>query len=156
MNKGLIIEMPIHSHIKKMIAMHKTIEPFKISIGKCVYSEIIFYNFTRQNIKLSYRKERSFNDSLKIQISNEQMRENRFRYDNKRIHKIDQLLRGMFEEKLVNFLDYNIEKKGTHSNGNIKDNILNFMDFYNLDDNDISFGGLQKMYFRHREKIKKK
>ena len=130
-----------------MISLKKDVNPFPISIGKCIYSEVIFYNLSRERVKMSHQKIQQFNDTITIKLSSEYLRENRFYLNDKRINKIDVLLKGIFEEKLIDHLDLTCNGKG-----DIKDNIIKFMNRLNLTEEDIAYDSLRKIYFRHRKK----
>lgn len=152
MNKGIEITIPIHSHIKKMIAFRECIEPFHISIGKCIYSEVIFYNLTRDSVHITHKKENQFNETLTIHLCEKYIREGRFYINDKRINKIDLLLKGIFENKLADFVESNTFNVGSHGDGNIKSSIIKFMEKYHLTEQDITYDGLKKMYFRYRKR----
>lgn len=130
-----------------MIAFTNRIKPFHISIGKCYYSEIIFYNLSREDVKYPYFKKQEQNDELIILLKPEYLRDNRFYLNDKRIRKIEVLFKGIFEDKLVTYLDDNCE-----GFGDIQEYIFKFMDKYDLSEADITYEGLRKMYFRYRKK----
>lgn len=70
---------------------------------------------------------------------------NRFLIDQETVVQIDGRLRDLFFQTLFNFVTMQYEVKGDYYNG-----IHKFMNFYDINDDDIKFETLVKDYYRER------
>ena len=138
------VVLPIRPHLLKMIARTKDIAPFRIVMGKCHYSTIIYNSLLKTVIRVRPTTQ-NYKGKMNIVIPSDLAQENRFTFDARTLNQIDKTLASIFEEKLVFYLDDNCFDKG-----DIKKYIQKFMDNYSLSEDDIQYDTLKKIYYRNR------
>lgn len=138
--------IPIRSHLKKMIAASVDVNPLVVSVGKNVYGGILYLCLQRQSLpSVEKRSAERFNDSLDILIPSEISKEGRFVFDPQRVSFIDKMLRGIFDEKLMEYLMDNCKQKG-----DVQFYCLQFMKRYDISEDEISLYALEKSFLRFR------
>lgn len=142
------VNLPIQGYLKKMIAYNRNVDPYTLAKGKDIYSEIIYGNLVRNKVVLSESTLSRYSDTLVVVVPDEFLDSKRFCFDKKRINRIDQLLRGLFDDKFFNYLDDNCYGKG-----DIERYILKFMTKYKLTEEDILLSTLRVNYKRYRDKL---
>lgn len=140
------ITIPMRSHIVKMIARTKSIDPFIITMRDCIYSALIYSALQKKYCAVENRKKDVYNSELKITIPAMYSLENRIYYDNQTLTFIDNSLRALFKEKFLLYMSDNCEE-----NGDIKKYISKFMKNYNLTEDDINPESLTKLFWRKRK-----
>jgi hypothetical protein len=138
--------IPIRSYLKQFIAKNHDVDPFKLSIGKCHISAIIFESFKENFKSVSLKEEKHLNDSLIISMSSTAAKHGRFLIDDETIWQIDGRLDDLFHQTLFDFVTMQYEVKGDYYNG-----ILRFMKFYEIDEEMVKFETLVKSYYRYRK-----
>ncbi len=139
------LTVPIRSHFKKMVAKRHIVEPFKLSSGRCHYSQIFFGNLHKNYIKAKPKHPDYFNTHLTIEFNSDLSRENRFYWDAQTVNSIDKALESLFNDKLFTYLDDHAQGKGDIQNG-----IIKFMECYAITEDDIKLDSLKKKYYRYR------
>lgn len=139
------VEIPIRGYLKKFISVSKDTEPFQIQLTKCHYSAIILEPLKKSFVKVGTSEFKNLEDRLKIRMTSSVMKESKFWFDVETIMCIDNRLKSMFDQQLIDFITISIKKKG-----DIKESIFSFMEYYNLTDDDIKWDTLCKMYYRAR------
>jgi len=143
-NKSHYAELviPLKSYLVKFIAKNHPIEPFFVKSKNCHFSAIILDQVKRSYYKnlLKYEDGKYIQFRCMLPLS-----ENRFTIDNETVLRINQNLRLMFDQQLIDFISIFIEKKG-----DIKLACESFMEFYDIQDDDLTFDAMVKMYYRAR------
>ena len=141
------IKIPIRPHFKKLIAKHVDTSPLVLTFGKCHYSAIFYNSLERSSFpQNNFKDHKQLVDKIEIEIPASIAKENRFYIDPKRVSYIDAQLRSIFDEKLFEHLNFNANGKGE-----IKAQVLKFMDYYGITEEDITFDALIKSYQRYRK-----
>jgi len=131
-----------------MIAKHREVFPFVISFDKDHISAIFYNAFERESYpQNSFKSKLQFNDSIELHFPEHIAKENRFNLDRKRLSYIDAQLRSIFDEKLFDYLDHNCFGKG-----DIQKYSIEFMNLYNISEEEITIDALVKSYQRYRKK----
>jgi hypothetical protein len=129
-----------------MIASSVDVEPLVVSVGKNVYGGIMYLCLQRQSLPSVYEKvPERFNDQLNILIPAEISKEGRFVFDPHRVSFIDKMLRGIFDEKLLEFLMENCQQKG-----DVRHYCIQFLNKYDITEDEISLYALEKSFQRFR------
>lgn len=145
------ISVPIRSYFLKFIAKFHKISPFEITKEKQPINVVFFDAFSRQK---KGEKETvfhsKFNDQIQVRLSAD------FYAQKTPISKdflnfVDSGIRVIFEKELHLYLDKNCFGKG-----DIQKYCLEFMDDYNISEDEISLDALLKSYQRYRHKSKSK
>jgi hypothetical protein len=144
------ISIPIRSHLKKMIAYYRDVEPFKLTIGKDHYASMIYLSLSRGSFPLTQSNGERFNDWLEVEINSSISTENRFTVDPKRVSYIDSQLRDIFDEKLMEYLNDNCQQKG-----DVQFFCMQFLKRFGITEEEITLDAMVKSYqrFRHRKGI---
>lgn len=146
------IEIPIRSHLKKMISYSREIEPLTITFGKDHYSSIFYQAFERESFpQHSFYRDVRFNSTIQLLFPTSITKENRFCITKKRLSYIDAQLRSIFDEKLFDYLNENCFEKG-----DIKEHSMLFMSKYEIQEEEITLDALVKSYQRYRNKTSTK
>lgn len=142
------IKIPIRSHLKKMIAKNREIIPFTVTYSKCHYAAIFYQAFERESFtQNSFKSKLDYNDFIELSFPPHIAQENRFGISRKRLSYIDAQLRSIFDEKLFDFLNHNCYEKG-----DIKKYSIQFMENYEITEEEITLDALVKSYQRYRKK----
>lgn len=142
------IKIPIRTHLKKMIAFYREIDPLIISVDKDHYSAIFYQAFERDKfIKNCFKGRIIYNDLIIIRFPMRVTQENRFNIEYKRLQYIDAQLRSIFDEKLFEYLNEHCYEKG-----DIKNHCIQFMQKYDISEEEITLDALVKSYQRYRTK----
>lgn len=146
MSFELTITIPIEPHLKKMIAKHHQVQPFRLKKGRCFYSKIIYSTLLKNLKRVEPTKGTRYKDQLEVLMPSDFVKENRFIIDNNAVVQINYALKGIFLEKLIDYLDERCQDKG-----DIKTECINFMAYYELTEEDITLDALQKAFYRYRQ-----
>lgn len=84
-------------------------------------------------------------ETIEISINDELLRTSDFSISNDRLKKIDQYLRSLF----IQTFGASVSLK-YHESGDVFRSVRLFMDFYNLEEDDIMFETLVKDFYRYR------
>jgi len=141
----ITVQIPIRSYLKKFIAASNSIDPFKISLKRCHFSAIILEPLQRDKVLIKDQEKFRLNDELICAFSNEALREKKFWISSDAVVTIDFRLKSIFDQSLIDFININ-HVKGT----TIESNILKFLDYYKISEEDLSLETAQKMYYRAR------
>lgn len=145
----ITVTIPIRSYLKKFIAGSREVEPFRISHKRCHFSAVILEPLSKEEIKLKdkniFLDKLRWNDSLLCCFDAETLREKKFWISSESAISIDFRLKEMFDQQLIDFININ-HKKGV----TIEDNILKFLDYFDITDDDLTLETAQKMYYRAR------
>lgn len=141
------ITIPTRSYLKKFIAASNDVEPFKITMKRCHFSAILMEPLQKDKVVLKQKEIEKirWNDELVCIFDSIALREKKFWVSLEAITLIDYRLKSLFDDALVNFININ-HTKGSY----IEDNILKFLDYYQISDDDLSLETAQKMYYRAR------
>lgn len=146
------IKIPIRSHLKKMIAHSRDIQPFVITFDKDHYAAIFYQAFERDSFtQNSFKSKLLFNDQIELSFPPHIAKENRFGISRKRLSYIDAQLRSIFDEKLFEYLNEHCYEKG-----DIQKYSMKFMQRYGITEEEITLDALVKSYQRYRKKSGKK
>lgn len=142
------VKLPIQPYLKKMIAYNREVEPFTLSKGKDIYSEIIYGNLVRHKVVLPKKMKPKYSETLVIKVPDEFLDSKKFCFSKNRINRIDQLLRGLFDDRLYSYLEDHCFGKG-----DIERHLLLFMEKYKLTEDDILLSTLRVQYLRFRNSL---
>ena len=145
MSYEMNLSIPIQSHLKKMIGKFHAVEPFRIKVGRCPYSSIIYNTLQKQSIRVKPTKEDKFNDKLDIIIPSDLTKQMSWYLNDRGISAINSALRGLFQERLILHLTYTCEDKG-----DIKKDILSFLEMHGIEEEEFSYEACKKMFYRYR------
>jgi uncharacterized protein YwgA len=140
------LTIPIKPFLKKMIAKNNAVEPFLIK-QRCHYGQLIFGNLKRNYIDIKVPANQNYPEQLSILISTELSKQNRVMIDTRTVAAINQALSSMFYDKLFTFLECS-----SHGKGDIKRNVEQFLDTYEITEDDLKRDTLIKKYYRWRQK----
>jgi hypothetical protein len=146
MSYEITIEIPIESHLKKMVHYYNEGEYFKIRYGRCPYSSIIYNTLQRSTIKEAASKGVHYNDKLKVIIPGDLVKENKFFLNAKGITKVNSTLKGMFQEKMIDYLTDRCEQKG-----DVEKYIQKFLDKYGISEDEVTLSSAKKLFWRFRK-----
>lgn len=141
----ITVKIPIRSYLKKFIAGSNSVEPFKISVKRCHFSAILLEPLQKEKIKLPEVEKIRWNEELLCSFDSETLKEKKFWISFEAINLIDFRLKALFDQSLIDFININ-HKRGT----TIEDNILKFLEYYQISEDDLSVETAQKMYYRAR------
>lgn len=141
----ITVKIPIRSYLKKFISASCEIEPFKISLKRCHFSSIIIEPLQKEKVIIKEIEKVRLNDELICAFNSEALREKKFWISIDAINTIDFRLKSLFDQSLIDFININ-HIKGT----TIESNILKFLDYYQIFEEDLSLETAQKMYYRAR------
>lgn len=149
MSVKIEVKIPIKKYLKKFIAKTHETEPFVISTGKCHFSALIMDPIKKDYHKTFLKPDGSDYTDLSVMIP---LNERKFTVDKETILRINQRLKSMFDQQLFDMVSIYNQKKG-----NIFDGIQEFVDYYNISEDDLKFETIVKKYYRARlpEKPKK-
>lgn len=140
----ITVKIPIRSYLKKMIAGSNSVEPFKISVKRCHFSAIILEPLQKEKIKIPEVEKIRWNDELICSFDSETLKEKKFWVSFEAINLIDFRLKALFDQMLIDHININRHR------GTIEDNILMFLEYYEISEDDLSVETAQKMYYRAR------
>ncbi len=140
----ITVKFPIRSYLKKMIAGSNSVEPFKISVKRCHFSAIILEPLQKEKIKIPEVEKIRWNDELICSFDSETLKEKKFWVSFEAINLIDFRLKALFDQMLIDHINMNRHR------GTIEDNILMFLEYYEISEDDLSVETAQKMYYRAR------
>lgn len=142
-NFKLTVTIPLKTYLIKFIAKNHSIDPFILSKGKCHISSLILDPL---------KKEGSIRPPLKPEIGNYAdlvclipNGDTRYFFDQSSVLRINQRLDSMFDQQLCDMVSITNERKG-----DINQRIQQFVDFYNISEDDLAMPTIIKMYYRAR------
>lgn len=149
MSVKIEVKIPVKKYLKKFIAKTHQTEPFVLSTGKCHFSALIMDPIKKDYHKTVLKPDEGGYTDLSVMIP---LSERKFTVDKETILRINQRLKSMFDQQLFDMVSMFNQKKG-----DMFDGIQQFVDYYNMSEDDLKFETIVKMYYRARlpEKIKK-
>lgn len=142
------ITIPMRGYLKKFIASNNEITPFKIRITKCAVSGLILETLKKDFKRADKFNAKELNDKFTFTMTAELQQKNRFWMDERMVKILDSRLKDMFDQQLTDFVTINNSKIG-----DIKVSILQFMDFYDITEDDLPWETVCKMYYRARHGV---
>lgn len=137
--------IPVRPYLKKYVAHYAGAEPFHIKLTKCHVSAIFMEALKKERVKCGTKEKKHLSDQLTLRMSSTVMREAKFWWDEETIMIIDHRLKSMFDQQLIDYITMRNQSKG-----DIKQSIADFMEYYQMTEDDISMDTLIKMYYRAR------
>jgi hypothetical protein len=141
----ITVKIPIRSYLKKFIAGSNNVEPFKVSIKRCHFSAIILEPLQKEKVIVKEVAKIRWNDELICAFDTDSLKEKKFWISIEAMNSIDFRLKSLFDQSLIDFININ-HKRGT----TIEENILKFLNYYQISEDDLSVETAQKMYYRAR------
>lgn len=146
MSQHIDLIIPIRSYLKKFISYEVEVEPaFTLSLSRCPYSAIILEPIKKSYVKTNLKDFKNLDDELRIRMTPSVMKENKYTIDDHTVMSIDNRLKALFDHQLCAHVTMLRSERG-----DIKDRILNFMDFYGITEDDLKYETVIKMYYRAR------
>jgi len=139
------VKIPIRPYLKKFISHYAESEPFQIRLTRCHISAIMMEALKKDRVKCGTKEKKHLSDWLTIRQSSTVMREAKFWWDEETILIIDHRLKSLFDQQLIDYITICNQAKG-----DIKKSIIDFMNYYEMSEDDISVETLIKMYYRAR------
>ena len=142
------VTIPIRPYLKKFLSKNARVDPyFTLSLYGCHVSAIIFECFKEDWAKVSHESDRYMTDKLSIHMPTTVTRYKRFYVDDALVYTIDKRLKSMFDQQLM---DYSIISHGI--TGKLKQSMITFLDFYGINEDDVSLEALYRYFYRTRKK----
>lgn len=141
----ITVKIPIRSYLKKYIAASCPVNPFKISLKRCHFSAIILEPLQKEKVIVKEIEKIRWNEELLCCFDSDSLREKKFWISAEAMNSIDFRLKSLFDQSIIDFININ-HVKGT----TIESNILKFLDYYQITEEDLSLETAQKMYYRAR------
>ena len=142
----VIIQLPIRTYLKKFLAKHNEIYPFVLAPSKCHISAVILESLSVPD-HVKWEHAHQLNDTIEIVFNSEILQTHDFTLSNDRLKKVDQYLRSIFLHTFGPSVSLRYEQTGDIFRG-----IRAFMDYYNIEEDDIMFETLVKDFYRFRKK----
>lgn len=139
------IELPIRSYLKKFIAASNEIEPFHIQNKRCHFSALILEPLGRESIVFADKERVRLNDMLNCIYYSDQLAKKKLNLSHEGILLTDFRLKELFDQQLIDFININHSKSFT-----IQQSIQKFLDYYKINEDDLSNDTALKMYYRAR------
>lgn len=139
------VRIPIRPYLKKFIEHYSGSDVFEIRLTRCHVSAIIMEALKKERVKVGTKEKRHLSEWLTIRQSSTVMREAKFWWDEETVMIIDHRLKSWFDQQLIDYITIRNQVKG-----DIKQSIIDFMNYYEMNEDDISVETLIKMYYRAR------
>lgn len=141
---------PIRSYLKKFIGKYTCVEPFQITAKKCHFSAIILEPLSKKIVVIEKCDKKRLNAELHCTFDSVTDHEKKFWVSSAAIISIDWRLKELFDQQLIDFVTMNHSKQST-----IDDNILRFLEYYDITEDDLTLDAAKKMYYRARTYVPK-
>lgn len=147
-NEKLFIDVriPIRKYLKKFVSSHAPVDPFfEIKLTRCHFSAVFIEPLKKNRPQAGTKDKDHLDDELILRMGSSVMREAKFWFSEETIMSIDYRLKSMFDQQLIDHVTMSNKNKG-----DIKISILEFMNYYSITEDDVSWDALTKMYYRAR------
>jgi hypothetical protein len=139
------VKIPVQHFLKKFVARKMEVSPFQIQ-NKCHISALFLEPMKKDYMPTREELKAKFNDWIECQMNTSIIKEKKFQIDKDVVLRIDSLLKELFFDEMVHFVSSLTESQAVL----IQDAIFQFMNYYDLIDDDIQFETLKKHYYRYR------
>lgn len=149
-NFEIKVSFPIRSYLKKFIGKYTCVDPFHITAKKCHFSAIILEPLSKKIVIVEKCDKKRLNERLDCTFDSITDHEKKFWCSTAAIISIDFRLKELFDQQLIDFITINHSPKST-----IDDNILRFLEYYEITEDDLTLDAAKKMYYRARTFVPK-
>lgn len=136
------VKIPIKLYLKKFIAKTHCTDPFTITTGRCHFSALILDPIKKDYHKHILKPEEGVYTDLILLVP---LNERKFTVDKETVLRINQRLKSMFDQQLTDMVTMTNQKKG-----NIFESVKIFTSYYDIQEDDLKFETVVKMYYRAR------
>jgi hypothetical protein len=143
------VTIPIQHYLKKYLAKTLDVSPLQMH-NRCHVTALLLEPLKKGFIPSKEELSVKFDDFLTCVMNTSILRENKFHIDKDVVLRIDTLLSDKFNEDCFCFID---QQRSKDPNWHDQTSILEFMEYYELQDEDIQFDTIKKRYYRHRQKM---
>lgn len=148
---SLSIQIPIKSYIKKWLIEDYFIHPLDLStkgeLQKLISRRINMCIVSQSQLQ-KMAKDEKYDDSMEVALDVAPCDAVYYSISLSDIVKINKTLISWFDESLYVFI-----KPFDHKRNDIRDRIFQFMEHYDITDDDIDYDSLRKKYFRYRKQL---
>lgn len=148
---NLSIKIPVQYYLKKYLSKKVEVTPFQLSNKGCHISALILEPLAKDFYPKREPLDPKYNDFIEFEMNSSIVNEKRFQIDAKIVYRINKLLRDKFNDEFFHWVNQIREStKKTGEEIEINGAIHQFMEYYDLHEDDIQFETLKKIYWRER------